>query len=40
MHSIAGPAVREIVPEHNLLVAFPAIAPHSVEQAVRQRRVR
>jgi len=32
MHSIAGHGVREIVPEHNLLVAFPAIAPHSVEQ--------
>ena len=31
MHPLDGPGAREIVPEHNLLVAFPAIAPHSVQ---------
>ena len=31
LHSLDGQGVREIVPEHNLLVAFPAIAPHSVQ---------
>jgi Rps23 Pro-64 3,4-dihydroxylase Tpa1-like proline 4-hydroxylase len=31
MHALGGPGVRQIVPEHNLLVAFSAAAPHSVE---------
>ena len=30
-HALGGSQVRDVVPEHNLLVAFPAIAPHSVE---------
>lgn len=31
MHALAAPEVRDITPDHNLLVAFPAFAPHSVE---------
>lgn len=31
LHALAGAAVRDIAPDHNLLVAFPAFAPHSVE---------
>ncbi len=30
MHALGGTGVDDIAPEHNLLVAFPAIAPHSV----------
>lgn len=31
MHALGGTGVRDVTPEHNLLVAFPANAPHSVE---------
>ena len=32
LHALGSAAVKDIVPEHNLLVAFPSIAPHSVER--------
>lgn len=31
MHALGGPAVRDIAPVHNRLVAFPSIARHSVQ---------
>jgi len=31
LYSLQGKEYRDIVPEHDLLVAFPAFAPHSVE---------
>lgn len=31
-HALGGTATRDITPEHNLLTAFPSIAPHSVQR--------
>lgn len=30
MHAIGGERVRDVAPDHNLLIAFPSNAPHSV----------
>lgn len=32
MYSVGGRQVRDLEPQHNLLVAFPSCAPHSVEE--------
>jgi Rps23 Pro-64 3,4-dihydroxylase Tpa1-like proline 4-hydroxylase len=32
MHALGSPAVRDIAPSHNLLVAFPSFLPHSVRR--------
>jgi Rps23 Pro-64 3,4-dihydroxylase Tpa1-like proline 4-hydroxylase len=31
MYALGGGGARDILPDHNLLVAFPSIAPHSVD---------
>ncbi|MEI9991740.1 MAG: 2OG-Fe(II) oxygenase [Rhizomicrobium sp.] len=31
MYAVGTPQTRDILPDHNLMVAFPSIAPHSVE---------
>ena len=33
-HAIGGTSVRDLAPEHNLLIAFPSIARHSVEPVI------
>lgn len=32
LHAVGGTATRDIAPDHNLLAAFPSIAPHSVQR--------
>jgi SM-20-related protein len=39
MHALGGSAVTDIAPDHNLLVAFPSFAPHSVQPVVCPSRV-
>jgi Rps23 Pro-64 3,4-dihydroxylase Tpa1-like proline 4-hydroxylase len=31
LHALGGPAVRDLEPDHNMLVAFPSFLPHSVQ---------